>query len=106
MNKKQKVQITISRQSILPYGEVEDMQSTRLWQSRKVQHWTKTRSNWKASIMNNLDSLKWIYDYIGDTDFTNKVEESDTIVGVNKNLCTIDYSSMHIHRHTKNKCNP
>ena len=65
-NKRQKVQNNRLRQllfgrlpdemvlTILSYGEMEDIQSTRIWQSKKVQHCTETRSNWKASIMNPL----------------------------------------------------
>ena len=83
--------ITISRQSlfgrlpdemvvtILFYGEMEDIQSTRVWQSKLVKRCTKTRSNWKDSINNHLDNLKWIYDFIGDTNFTKKIERGPCI---------------------------
>ena len=91
MAKKQKVVITISRQSffgklpdemvltILAYGEMEDIQNTRVWQSKDVQYCTKTRSNWEASFNNNLDNLKWIYDFTGDTTFTRKIDGSNGV---------------------------
>ena len=80
--KKQKIESCISRQSlfgklpdemvltILSYGEMVDIQSTRIWQSKEVQHCTKTISNFEASKNNNLDNLKWIYGFIGDTELT------------------------------------
>ena len=66
MNKKQKVEITILRQSlfgkltdemvliILYYGVMEDIQNTRVWQSKKVQHCTETRSNSVASYKKSV----------------------------------------------------
>ena len=91
MTKKQKVEITISSLfgelpdemvlTILSYGEMDDIQSSRVWQSKKVQHWTDTRSNWEASVNNNLDNLKWIYDFIGDTDFTRKSDSKLNCTG-------------------------
>ena len=93
MNKKQKVQSSsTTRQSlfgklpdemvltILAYGEMEDIESTRVWQSKKVQHCTHSRSNFEASYNNNFDNLKWIYDFIGDTDFTHKISETINLV--------------------------
>ena len=86
MTKRQKVE-SMSRQSlfrdlpdemvlnILSYGKMEDIQNTRVWQSKKVQRCTETISNIKASCNNNLDNLKWIYGFIGDTDFTGNLSE-------------------------------
>ena len=77
MTKKQKVEITISSLfgelpdemvlTILSYGEMNDIQNTRIWQSKKV----------KASENNNLDNLKWIYECIGDTNFTKSLDKMD-----------------------------
>ena len=53
--------------TVLSYGEMEDIQNTRVWQSKKVQHCTETRSNWKASGNNNMVHLRWIHGFIGDT---------------------------------------
>ena len=92
--KRQKVDMTISRQSllsklpdemfltILSYGEMEDIQNTRVWQSRRVQHWTETKSIWEASKNNNFDNLKWIYAFIGDTNFTHTLEDSNGSITV------------------------
>ena len=78
---KQKVQSIIQRRSlfdklpdemvltILSYNDMEDIESTRGWQSKKVQHYTETRSKMEAAKKDNLDNLKWIYEFIGDTDF-------------------------------------
>ena len=93
--KRQKVQSSISRQSlfgklpdemvltVLSYGEIKDIKRTRVWQSKKVQHCTETRSNFKASENNNLENLKWIYGFIGDTDFTDQVSYQAGIVKFN-----------------------
>ena len=72
--------------TILSYGEMEDIHNTRVWQSRKVQYYTKTRYNWKAAANNNIDNLKWIYDFIGDTNFTLPLGEfkSDCYKSVSK----------------------
>ena len=84
MSKKQKVESTTMRSlfsklpdemvlTILSYGTMEDITSTRVWQSKKVQHFTETITNYEASENNNLDNLKWIYGFIGYTDLTFKV---------------------------------
>ena len=84
---KQKVQSIIQRRSlfdklpdemvltILSYNDMEDIESTRGWQSKKVQHCTETRTKIEAAKKNNLDNLKWIYDYIGDTEFKSNSKE-------------------------------
>ena len=86
-DKRQKVQDVMSIRSlfdklpdemvltILSYGEMEDIQSTRGWQSKNVQHCTETRTKIEAAKKNNLDNLKWIYDYIGDTEFKSHSKE-------------------------------
>ena len=66
--------------TILSYGEMEDIQNTRIWQSKKVQHWTETRSNFEASKLNNFENLKWIYGFIGDMSFTQKSEITDSVI--------------------------
>ena len=53
--------------TILSYGDMEDIQSTRGQQSKNVKHCTETRSKLEAARNNNLDNLKWIYGYIGNT---------------------------------------
>ena len=55
----------------------EDIQSTRGWQSKKAQHCTETIKKLKAAEDNNLDNLKWIYDYIGDIEFKSNYEEDE-----------------------------
>ena len=104
MTKKQKVRRSISRHvsllfgnlpdemvlTILAYGEIKDIQSTRVWQSKKVQQYTQTRSHWEASVQNNFDNMKWIYDFIGNTDLTHNLEEFKTVfncTGIHK--CTL-----------------
>ena len=61
--------------TILSYGEMVDIQNTRGWQSKNVQHCTETIWTWVAAENNNLDNLKWIYGYIGKIEF--KTDESD-----------------------------
>ena len=56
---------------------MEDIQSTRGWQSKNVQHCTETKTKLKAGEDDNLDNLKWIYDYIGDTEFKSDSEKDD-----------------------------
>ena len=53
--------------TILSYSAMEDIQSTRVWQSKTVQNCTTTRVTWEASQEDNLDTMKWIYEFIGDT---------------------------------------
>ena len=48
---------------ILSYGTMEDIESTRTWQTEKVQKWTETRSMEEAAKNNNLYNMKWIYGY-------------------------------------------
>ena len=55
--------------NILSYCDLDDIQSTRIWQSKKVHHFTETTCKEKAAEKNNLDNMKWIYKAIGDTDF-------------------------------------
>ena len=86
VSKKQKVQSVLRRSlfnklpeemvlTILSYGTMEDIQSTRVWQSKKVQHWTETITNYEASVKKNFDNLKWIYGFIGDMDFNKKMSK-------------------------------
>ena len=81
MQKRQKVQNVMPIRSlfdklpvemvltILSYNDMEDIQSTRGWQSKKVQHCTETRTKIEAAKNKNLDNLKWIHGYIGDIEF-------------------------------------
>ena len=55
--------------TILSYCEIKDIQSTRVWQSKIVRHWTDTTSKLKAARNDNLDNIKWIYGYIEDIEF-------------------------------------
>ena len=55
--------------TILSYGEMEDIESTRDWQSKNVQQCTETTLKIKAAKDDNLDNLKWIHGYIGDIEF-------------------------------------
>ena len=52
---------------ILSFGTIKDIQSTRVWQTVFVQHYTVTRSKTKAIENANLDNLKWMYNFVGDT---------------------------------------
>ena len=54
---------------ILSYGTMNDIENTRDWQSENVKHCTETRTKMEAAEKNNLDNMKWIYSYIGDTTF-------------------------------------
>ena len=54
---------------ILSFCPEEDIENTRIWQTGIVRHSTETRIKLKAAKNDNLDNLKWIYDYIGDTEF-------------------------------------
>ena len=63
--------------TILSYGEMVDIQNTRGWQSKNVQHCTETKTRLEAAKDYNLDNLKWIYDYIGDTKFKSNFKEDD-----------------------------
>ena len=56
---------------ILSFCPEEDIENTRVWQTETVRHSTKTRNKLKATRKDNFDNLKWIYDYIGDTEFNN-----------------------------------
>ena len=79
--KRQKVKVQPKRRSlfngcpdeivliILSFGDMEDIQSTRIWQTANVQHCTVVTAKGKAAKNDNLDNLKWIYNYIGDTKF-------------------------------------
>ena len=55
--------------SILSYGTIEDIQNTRIWQTEKVKECTTTRSKLEAAKNDNLDTMKWIQEYIGDIEF-------------------------------------
>ena len=69
--KRQKVQDSMQERSlfdklpdemvltILSYNAMEDIESTRGWQSRNVKHCTETRTKIEAAKNNNLDNLKW-----------------------------------------------
>ena len=57
---------------ILSFGTMQDIQSTRVWQTAIVQHYTVTRSKTKAIENDNLDNLKWIYNFVGEKEFSNE----------------------------------
>ena len=81
MRKRRKVQCHTKRSSlfdffpdemvltILSYGTMEDIRSTRVWQSIKVQQYTETKNVLEATKNNNFDNLKWIHQYIGNKEF-------------------------------------
>ena len=48
---------------ILAFGDIKDIQSTRGWQTINVQHCTEIRSKTQAAKNDNLDNLKWTYNY-------------------------------------------
>ena len=54
---------------ILSFGDMEDIQSTRVWQTDNVQHCTESICKVGAAANDNLDNLKWIYNCIEDTKF-------------------------------------
>ena len=69
---------------ILSYGTMDDIQSTRGWQSNDVQHYTETTSKLKAAENDNLDNIKWIYETIGNIKFykpENIMEETLSCTG-------------------------
>ena len=55
---------------ILSYGTMKDIGNTRNWQTKNVMHCTETRTKEKAAENDNMDNMKWIYNYIEDTVFT------------------------------------
>ena len=57
--------------SILSYGTIKDIENTRVWQTEKVKECTTTTTMIKAAKNDNLDTMKWIYHYIGKTEFHN-----------------------------------
>ena len=54
---------------ILSFCPMKDIRNTRSWQTEIVRHSTETRTKLIAAEYDNLDNLKWIYGYIGDTEF-------------------------------------
>ena len=54
---------------ILSFGTMQDIRGTRVWQTAIVQHCTVTTTKKKAAKNDNLDNLRWIYNYIEDTKF-------------------------------------
>ena len=59
---------------------------------KKVQHCTKTRSNYIPSYNSNVDNLKWIYDFIGDTNFIDHLFAHERDSGV---MCCMEESGKH-----------
>ena len=55
--------------NILSFCSTEDSKNTRVWQTKIVQRCTATTCKLNAARINNLDAMKWIYNYIGDTKF-------------------------------------
>lgn len=51
---------------ILSYGTIEDIQSTRVWQSEKVKHFTELTCKIKVAENDNMENMKWVYEDIGD----------------------------------------
>ena len=100
ITKKRKVQHDMKQQSllfgelpdemvmnILSYGDMDDIENTRAWQSKKVQHFTESICKEKAAEKNNLDNMKWIYEDIGDTEFYFD-DEKFTCTGTITDLCS------------------
>ena len=56
---------------ILSYGSMKDIESTRTWQTEKVQKWTLTRSKVSAVQNNNIQNMIWIHETIGDKQYSN-----------------------------------
>ena len=54
---------------ILSYGTMNDIRSTRIWQTENVKLCTETRTKEEAAEKNNLDIMKWIYNCIENTTF-------------------------------------
>ena len=64
---------------ILSFCPIKDIENTRVWQMEIVRHSTVTRIKLKAAENNNFDNLKWIYNYIGDTEFYDQDAKSNCI---------------------------
>ena len=62
---------------ILSFCPINDIQSTRIWQTDIVRHSTETTIKLKAAKNNNLDNLKWIHGYIGDTYFPDDDDDEE-----------------------------
>ena len=63
---------------ILSFCPINDIQSTRIWQTDIVRHSTETTIKLKAAENNNLDNLKWIHSYIGDTEFDEEDDNTES----------------------------
>ena len=67
---------------ILSYGTLSDLQSTRIWQSKKVQHCTESILKVKAAEKNNFDNIRWIYRDIGNTMFIEPSQFKNNCTGI------------------------
>ena len=99
--KKQKVQCELKRSLlfgecpdeivliILFFCSIQDIRSTRVYQTEVVRHSTVTRIKVRAAENDNLDNLQWIHDYIGDTEFCSGFgEHGEEITCTGNNLKT------------------